>query len=190
MTPKTPEFTVARDEIWIRRSLLSIAFLAVAGGGLFLPEFMRWLEFEDEAAEAKTNLSGLFTAQKAFFGEYMTYGTDLVSVNWLPDGKPQFVYGFCNEFPTGGLPGISGYRPDRKHTNHPDVVGTPPAYSTKHTAGIGDPCVALGSYGLASKFKVDGQSFLAFAVGNLDSDADLEIWSINHTKQLSLLAKD
>lgn len=160
----------------------SFALLAAVGGFVFLPGWLRAREKQLAGNEAKANLSGLFSAEKAFFGEYMTYGTDLNGVNWRPDGTPLFVYGFCNEYPDPDVPGINEWKPERNHTAHPDVLGFP--------VDIGDPCTALAALELAKKFVVDGQRFTAFAVANLDDDPDLEVWSIDQVKFLTRLSAD
>src|SRR5947199_2349167 len=74
------------------------------------------------SSEAKTNLSGIFTAEKAFFGEYNTYGTDLVSVNWQPDGTPLYVYGFNATYPTGSVAGLTTYLGSQNNTANANVI--------------------------------------------------------------------
>ena len=63
-----------------------------------IPNFLKF-ECLSKQSEAKTNLSGLFTAEKAFFGEYGTYSSDLLIVNWQPDGLPVYLYGFAHPGP-------------------------------------------------------------------------------------------
>lgn len=45
-------------------------------------------------SEAKMDLSGLYTTERAFYSQYGAYTTDLVATAWFPDGVPHYVYGF------------------------------------------------------------------------------------------------
>ena len=189
---------------WIFLLLLTAPPLVGVG---FLAEnaYVRYQK-KSRQSEAKTNLSGLFTAEKSFFGEYMTYTTDLVSLNWYPDGEPLYVYGFCNEFPTGVLPGIPSFDGTRSNTSLDSVAlyrerdwdpvgltfttSATLAYTRVRTAALGDPCALLEKAGFAKAFRVTGQDFVAFAIGNIDGDDELDIWSINQVKQLDVLVND
>ena len=137
----------------------------------------------------KTNLHDLSNAEKAFFGEYNTYSTDLVSISWMPEGSPAYTYGFCGEFPTEPMSYLPNHDPKRNHTMHPKVIGSPPGYSTA-SMKVADACAALGKLGLADKFTANGQTFRIFAVGNIDSDADLDVWSVDNIKSVDHLKKD
>jgi hypothetical protein len=144
-------------------------------------------------AEAQANLRGLFTSEKAFFGEYNVFGSDLVSISWIPDGTPTYLYGSCSQYPTTGIPGIPGYDGRRNNTWLPSVrsrSGSPPAYSDEKTAAIGDPCAALRKLGLEKDMAVTANGFLLFAIGNLDRDADLDVWTIDNNRQLKHVRSD
>ena len=101
------------------------------------------------------------------------------------------MYGFCNlENPPTEIPGISGaIDPLRTHTNHPEAVALG-GYSTRHTEPLGNPCDRLRERGLLDRVKVNVHEWQAVAVGNLDDDPDLEIWTIDNYKNLSRLAED
>lgn len=178
--PKTSPWAVAT-------MFASVTLLALIAGVFVVPRVLPERQQDRDREEARSSLSDLFTAEKALFGEYMTYGTDLVGVNWAPTADPRFVYGYCNEYPQT-MVGFSIWKPDRNHTAHPEVIGTPPRYTP--ALSINDPCGVLAKLGLADKFVVTGQDFRAFAIGNLDDDPDLEIWSIDQVKNLTQLAVD
>lgn len=141
-------------------------------------------------SEAMTNLSGLFTAETAFFGEYNTFSTDLMSVIWSPDGTPRYMYGFCSVFPASAVAGITGHDGKRNNTAHPGVIGKPARFSADHTKRLGDPCTILRHLGFEKDFAATGVSFKAFAIGNIDGDPDLDVWSIDNTRKLVNLKSD
>ncbi|KYG62839.1 type IV pilin protein [Bdellovibrio bacteriovorus] len=58
-------------------------------------------------SEAKTNLSSLYTAEKAFYSEYNTYDSRFAAVGYTPEGSLRYNVGFSA---TGTVAGIAnGY---------------------------------------------------------------------------------
>lgn len=98
------------------------------------------------------------------------------------------MYGFCNfEKSPAEIPGIGTLDRMRSHTNHPGVaIG----YSTARSAALGDPCDRLGELGLLDRVHVSSTSWVAVAVGNVDEDPQLEVWTIDDHKRLERLAAD
>jgi type IV pilus assembly protein PilA len=137
-------------------------------------------------SEAKTNLSGLFTAQKAFFGEYNSYSSDLVAVNWMPDGSPKYLYGFAgpsHENEANLKKWIPGYDPNRTSTDHPMVIGSPPRYSVQKMGGLTRGQLPMNAM-------VGSTTFVAAAVGNIDGDSTLDVWTIDNVKSLNVVVND
>src|SRR5256885_12636669 len=87
--------------------MIVVAIIGILAA-IAIPNFLKF-QCKSKQSEAKTNLSGIFTAEKAFFGEYNTYGTDLISVNWQPDGTPLYIYGFNGQSYPGTVAGIPSY---------------------------------------------------------------------------------
>ena len=140
--------------------------------------------------EARNNLREIFTAEKAFFGEYNTYASDLVSVNWFPEGTPAYVYGSCSAFPAKPIPGIPSYDGRRNNTSLESVrKEARPAYSDEKTRALGDPCVALRKLGLDKDAVISGQKFHVFAIGNL-GNATPDVWTIDEVKELKHVHAD
>jgi type IV pilus assembly protein PilA len=172
-----------------------LGFFVFLGVGLLVALFAvayensRTFHCKSRQSEAKTHLSGIFTAERAFFGEYDSYSTDLVSVNWMPDGTPFYLYGFAaastdHEAELRAV--IPGYDPNRASTDHPAVIGTqPPLYSTARMASQG-----LTRALLPADATLTASSFTAAAVGNIDGDATLDIWTMNEEKHLTNVLND
>lgn len=141
---------------------------------------------EDETAEpeleAKMHLSGLFVAQTAHRAAHGRYSEDLREIGWYPGVEsPRYVFGFC-----GGGP--------RSHTMRAELFdsgGPSSPYSLLGTLPFADPCGALEAAGIdPSRFRATQDTFTAFAIGSLDGDPDVDVWSMSHGKQLVRLRTD
>jgi type IV pilus assembly protein PilA len=171
--------------------MIVVAIIGILAA-IAIPNFLKF-QCKSKQSEAKTNLSGIFTAEKAFFGEYNTYGTDLISVNWKPDGTPLYVYGFQSaDWPTSGsVPGINGYAGARKHTAHTGVqAGTPPPFSTAKMIDLAAGA-ALGTGDLGTT-TMTGGGFTAAAAGDIDTDSAkaVDLWYIDEVKNLRVQSND
>ena len=168
--------------------MIVVAIIGILAA-IAIPNFLKF-QCKSKQSEAKTNLSGIFTAEKAFFGEYNTYGTDLISVNWQPDGSPLYVYGFTQSFPTGSVPGISSYVGGNNSTDVASVIGPAPGrYNTAKMKNLTG--AAITNANLPST-NLTGQLFTAGAAGDVDTDAtvSLDTWTMNNTKQLVVVSND
>lgn len=139
---------------------------------------------EQRSLEAKTNLKALFTAQKALFGEKDRYSANAVELGFMPERGNRYAYFLA---PRGEVQKRDGAQlvpqsvvaiigPDT--LKYSDAVlpkglkeaGCPLSFGTNQD---GEP-VGLGVSGQGVE-----QHFIAYAVGNVDADADLDCWSIS-----------
>ena len=176
----------------MHRFVLVVLFVA----GCSSPTALGIVEPSVVPEEARTNLGGIYTAEKAFFGEYGTYSSDLHSLNWTPSERigsgwfgttVGFAFGFCSVFPTT-LDAIRQYDGTRRTSNDPTVLAAI-EHPDPRVRVLGDPCATM-SPELAARFSATGQAHRAFAAANLDEDADLEIWSIDNIRVYRLESKD
>ena len=167
--------------------MIVVAIIGILAA-IAIPNFLKF-QCKAKQSEAKTNLAGIFTAEKAFFGEYNTYSSDLISVNWIPDGSPVYIYGFTQSAPAS-VAGIaaSTYDAARHDTMNANVI-TSGKYNTakcKDLAGA-----ALANASLPTTI-LSGATFNAGAAGDIDTDptVSLDNWTIDSTKQLVVTAND
>lgn len=139
-------------------------------------------------SEAKTALGSIFTSEKSFFGEHNTFSTDIVSLGWLPDGSPHYLFGFAVAAPAS-VAGLSDHDGTRNTTARPEVVGDPFRYSTAKMVSLaGDPLTEAD----LPPTSLDAQSFRVGAAGDIgpDGTVTLDHWTINQDRQLSTPAND
>lgn len=145
------------------------------------------------ASEAKTNLSGIFTAEKAFHGEYGFYTTDLVAMDWAPDGTPHYVYGFAAASSVTKDEHIADLDPTRRTTLDARVIGDRRYGVAKMQTLDGRALTDEDVQRLAPAATATTNAFLAFAIGDIDDDGReerLDVWTIDQGRSLQVLAND
>lgn len=77
-------------------------------------------------SEAKTNLSSLFTSEKAFYAEYNTYDSRFAAVGYSPEGQLRYNIGFSADGVQAGT--ANGYNTAPANTNIAASGGAAAAY--------------------------------------------------------------
>lgn len=134
-------------------------------------------------AEAKTNLSSLYTAEKAFLSEYNTYAGAFQVVGFLPEGNLRYNVGFTAEGVACAALGTYGYTatcPAALQTNATTYCAANPTRCTQLADGAG----ANGT--LTGVANPTINAFTAIASGRIRNNSALgaDRWSINETKNL------
>ncbi len=73
--------------------MIVVAIIGILAA-IAIPNFLRF-QCKGRQSEARTNLGGIFTAEKSFFSTYNEYTSSLPAINWAPTGCPRYVYGFA-----------------------------------------------------------------------------------------------
>ena len=123
-----------------------------------IPNFLRF-QAKSKQSEAKGNLGGIFTAEVAFQGERDFFG-NFAQIAWAPTGTSRYTY-------------WSG-------------AGT----GTILTAGGGtanDNAGFAGNAMITAAVRTDN-TFTISAVGNVDTDATLDEWSMTQLRVLAVTA--
>jgi type IV pilus assembly protein PilA len=126
-----------------------------------IPNFLMF-QSKAKQAEAKTNLSALFTAQIAYFGETNVYGQPsdgkVMScfdiIQWSPEGMTSYTY-YCGD--------------DKIPCTKPGC----------------DPCASSPNLSKLTK-----DSFVLMAVGNIDRDSTCDVWTIDDQHELKNITSD
>lgn len=167
-------------------------FVVAILASIAIPNFLAF-NCRAKQSEAKTNLSGLYTAEKAFFGEYDTYTTDLVTANWMPDGRPVYVYGFSQAGPRPTekiLSLIPGLDPTRRTTDDPRVV-SPAGHANYETTRMHQSNgLPLTAQSLPPDTHATKDEFLAGATGDIDNDGTQDVWTIDGRRMLVNVSDD
>ncbi len=148
-----------------------------------VPNFQRFTA-KSKQSEAKSSLSALYSAQRAFQAEWGSYFADFVNVGYQPTGQVRYRHGFS----AAGLVCPIGY------TGAGVTAGAAAvnfATNIATTCGAALPCteVTPAPNGLAlpaipAAVTAAGPIFTAAAIGDVDGDAAWDTWTINERKQL------
>jgi len=144
--------------------MIVVAIIGILAA-IAIPNFLRF-QAKSKQSEAKTNLGGIFTAQTSYFSENNRYGS-FGEIAWAPIGTKQ-IYTYYSGSDGAGGSGLGDFKDAPAPSGHTAWAGTPvPAQSTGVTAG-----------------------FTSGAIGNVDSDATTDIWSVNDQKNLVVVSDD
>jgi type IV pilus assembly protein PilA len=186
----TPLVSQKKKTLSILWAVGVVVLVLLCLGAMATPKFGGFgAKCKSRQSQAKTNLAGLFTSEKAFFGEHGYYTTDLVSVDWTPDGSPTYAYGFAVPSERATDPNLPDLDPTRRTTVDPRVART--AYRLENMKAEGGRALTEDDFTrIAPAATASEQAFLIVAIGNIDSDETLDIWTLDHGKDLQVLTND
>jgi len=141
--------------------MIVVAIIGILAA-IAIPNFLRF-QAKSKQSEAKTNLGGIFTAQISYFGEHNYYG-NFQQIAWAPSGTTRYTY----------------YSGD--YTNN--IISPAPTSGSDNT-GNATPYTA--STLLAAR---SDNTFISQAVGEIDSDAYRDEWTINQLRVLTNVRDD
>jgi type IV pilus assembly protein PilA len=146
--------------------MLVIGIIATLAA-IAIPTFMNY-QTKSKQTEAKVNLAGIFTSEHTYFTEHNFFTEDIIGSGFSFSGKPKY-YDFTCATPAA----ISGTAPDITCSW---VVGS---WVGLHGTS-GDGPGAGVSFGLNEIPGAQGNYFTAIAVGNVDNDPEMDVWTITH----------
>lgn len=176
-------------------SLIELMIVVVIIGILStiaVPQYQRF-QAKAKQAEAKANLSGVYTAMQAFNAEWNRYYGDFNAIGYQAAGDLQYDVGFAAAGPAGPM-----QHPNTAYRNVAPTVFRATQVCANN-ANANAVCRMKGNTaaerGLVTRvatatINAAANQFIAGADGNLDADAQTDQWTINHTKQVNNLIND
>lgn len=152
-----------------------------------IPNFQRF-QAKSRQTEAKSNLGGLYTAEKAFYAEWNRYFADFRHIGFAPEGNLRYRVGFTATAPS--IPANSGYT--GPNCLNPAVACNAAAANIATntfcptTTGQASVCTEtpFAQALTAATINGTGQTFTAQAAGNIDADATVDRWTVNEGKNI------
>jgi type IV pilus assembly protein PilA len=156
-----------------------------------VPNFQKF-QAKAKQSSAKSELTGIYTAEKAFYAEYNQFGANLCGVGYVPDGivssTGAITGGVQRNYRTGFATITSGAKP-AAITN---VANCANAWTSDVTSAAGvthyianTPASQAGALDDApSTGAVSLVAFTAGATGQISSSSILDVWTIDDSKAL------
>lgn len=136
---------------------------------------------KSKQSEAKSNLSAIYSAERAFFAEWQMYTAGFSALGYSPSGSLRYLHGF-----TAGI---------ALPANHPMGATTPAditsttycpigaAFSVSGCRTLNTP-LAPGALFASPVVAGPPSTFVAAANGDIDGDAVRDQWTIDNNKSL------
>jgi type IV pilus assembly protein PilA len=143
--------------------MIVVAIIGILAA-IAIPNFLRF-QAKSKQSEAKGNLGGIFTAEVAYQGERNFFG-NFSEIAWAPTGTARYTY-ISGAF---GSPSVNqdAWVAAGNVASGTDNAGFSPAYTPPVTTAA----------------RTDN-SFLITAVGNIDTDATLDEWTMTQARILT-----
>jgi type IV pilus assembly protein PilA len=165
---------------------------------LAIPNFQKF-QAKSRQSEAKGNLGGLYTSEKAFFAEWTNYYSDFRDIGFSPEGNLRYHTGFAGA--TGAIPTIGYQGPSwdgaanggLKAGAENDTTAYCVAADVVAANGGKSPCsettFATGAAALPAgditTNAAGGYTFFAGASGLISTTAASDVWMIDNNKNLT-----
>ena len=163
--------------------MIVVAIIGILAA-IAVPNFQRF-QAKSRQAEARSNLSALYTTQKAFYNEWQQYFGDFRNIGFRPEGTLRYETGFgaagivapVNYQGAGAAAGAAAVN----FATDQAWCSAAPAAPTNGCNVIRAP-IAPGA--IAGANVVAAITFQAAAQGDIDGDADIDTWTINQDKNI------
>jgi type IV pilus assembly protein PilA len=151
-------------------------------------------------SEAKTNLSSLYTGEKAFYAEYNTYDSRFAAVGFTPEGQLRYNVGFSGVGVQAGV--ANGYNTPPANVAYQALGAAGVGYcgagngaflngcavlngaSGAAPAAIADAICTVSTSGVAAACTTRVADFQAGATSVIQSGAAADSWAIDSSKVL------
>lgn len=142
-----------------------------------IPNFSRF-QAKARQSEARSNLSGMYTAQRAYQAEWGTYFAHWPNIGFCPTGNLRYRVGFG----AAGVANVTGY-------TGPGVAAGGAA--TDFSSAVAAACTACGcteapmgsgQAAVAATSVTTRTTFIAEANGDIDGDTTVDLWTVNENK--------
>jgi type IV pilus assembly protein PilA len=163
--------------------MIVVAIIGILAA-IAIPNFVRF-QARSKQSEAKANMKAIFTAQKAFFQEQDRFSTATGELGFEPERNNRYAYYLGNG---GTLEGRSASTITNASTYtgiNVDVfkygAGTQPATM------VASPCTCTGGgpgCNVPGIEQPPNASFNAGAVGNVDADSVVDIWTVSSRSRI------
>jgi type IV pilus assembly protein PilA len=162
--------------------MIVVAIIGILAA-IAIPNFIKF-QARSKQSEAKANMKAIFTAQKAFFQEKDRFSTLTGEVGFEPERNNRYAYYLAQ----GGTLEDRGNSTIANAATYSGVNVDVFKYGTGGQTGtMANSCSCSGGATVCNLPQVDAPpapAFVAGAVGNIDADAFLDVWTISSNSRV------
>lgn len=138
-----------------------------------IPQFGQY-QAKSRAAEARLNLTAIYTSETSLIAEADRYGTCLQDMGFMQPTNSYYAYGFSNTFTWTAVSAIGQQTGTQCTTTN--------RYPAVKSHGGGAPTAAPPGGSNVNNGGAAGPTFIAGASGIVDAASGLDNWTVNQTK--------
>ena len=142
--------------------MIVVAIIGILAA-IAIPNFMTY-QAKARQSEAKVGLGGIFTSATSYFAENNTFSALPAALGYVPSGTTRYNFYYAGVASTNKI--------------------TAPA------SAVQAPCATTAPNGGPTPAALATGGFTAAAIGNIDSDAYCDQWSINDVRNLTNYSND
>lgn len=172
--------------------MIVVAIIGILAA-IAIPNFIKF-QARSKQSEAKTNLKGIFQAQKSYFAERDSYSNAFNQIGFIPERGNRYAYylgtgngqsrsaqTLASPASTSGFQAIlvDEYKIGNGVASSPTIASTPVVGSHEASGStVNAPGVYTGPNG----------SFAALAIGSVDNDPQNDVWGVGGSEVLTVAA--
>jgi type IV pilus assembly protein PilA len=174
--------------------MIVVAIIGILAA-IAIPNFIKF-QARGKQSEAKTNLKGLFQAEKSFFAERDTYSSDFQAVGFIPERGNRYAYALSNapsSWQTRRVATLNSAdtNPDAIEVDTFKIAGAvsqPGANTTNASFTVEGGSTIPGTF--PGVYTGSSGSFVGWAGGTVDNDADFDQWWVGGTVTVNIAASN
>jgi type IV pilus assembly protein PilA len=172
--------------------MIVVAIIGILAA-IAIPNFIKF-QARGKQSEAKTNLKGLFQAEKSFFAERDTYSDDFQAVGFIPERGNRYAYRLAAT--PSSWQARNAATLNSANTNPqgievdvykiPGAVSQPAVNSANASFTVEGGATIPGT--IPGVYTGSSGSFVGWAGGTVDNDAEIDQWWVGGTVTVGIAA--
>lgn len=163
--------------------MIVVAIIGILAA-IAVPNYQKF-SAKSKQGEAKSNLSALYSAEKAFQNEWQTYTPLFLNIGLKPEGLLRYNFGFMESH---------AWTQPTSYTGAMGATFHATGFCASAAESMSECMMDVSTVAIpaAPTFAttLTAIAFTANAVGDIDGDTFIDSWTINNTKQIANVLND
>ena len=163
--------------------MIVVAIIGILAA-IAIPNFMKF-QAKSKQSEAKGNLKGIFTSQRAYYQEKQKYSKSVKAIGFQPERGNRYLYALdgsdlvARDTEAETVTASStGFQADKFKFESAALTSYSAVDFPTLKANTGSDVTAMGDIGVSGPSQTGGYEFAAVAQGNIDNDTVNDTWYV------------